>query len=446
MADEDGVQAWQLEDMKLPHMNLVFIGHVDAGKSTISGNVLVLTGMVDERVIEKYERIAKEKNRTSWFLAFIMDENEEERAKGKTVEVGRAYFKTQHRRFTIMDAPGHKNYVPNMIGGASQADVAVLVISARRGEFETGFEGGGQTREHAMLAKTLGVDKLIVVVNKMDESTVEWSEARYKDIQVKLTPFLKSVGFKPSDVTFLPASGFTGENIKDKVESSVCSWYKDKTLLEIFDTMDPPERDVEAAMRMPLLDKFRDGGKNLLLGKVESGKVSNGQDITFEPGGITGKVTSIFVANLEVEEAGAGENIRLCVSGVSDEHIVPGSVMCGSPPVATVERFEAEIMIMDLPESKPVFSTGYSCIMHIHSVVVEVSVGKLVESKDAKTKKVTKNPKFALPKQRVRVKFKVANPVGMCRYKELKQLGRFTLRDEALTIALGKVINYPESQ
>merc|ERR1711871_1550322 len=161
------------------------------GKSTLSGNILYLTGYVDKRTIEKYEREAKEKNRDSWFLAFIMDTNEEERAKGKTVEVGRAHFDSPSKRYTILDAPGHKNYVPSMIAGACQADVGVLVISARKGEFETGFERGGQTREHALLAKTLGVRNLIVVINKMDDPTVEWSKSRYEECIDKFTPYLK---------------------------------------------------------------------------------------------------------------------------------------------------------------------------------------------------------------------------------------------------------------
>ena len=161
------------------HLNVVFIGHVDAGKSTLSGNILYLTGYVDKRTIEKYEREAKQRNRESWFLAFIMDTNEEERAKGKTVEVGRAPFETEAKRYTILDAPGHKNYVPHMISGAAQADVGILVISARRGEFETGFERGGQTREHAMLCKTLGVRFLIVVINKMDDPTVRIPVSMY---------------------------------------------------------------------------------------------------------------------------------------------------------------------------------------------------------------------------------------------------------------------------
>merc|ERR1712151_919601 len=172
-----------------PHLNVVFIGHVDAGKSTTCGNILYLCGCVDDRTVEKYKKEAVDKNRETWFLAYIMDTNEEEKAKGKTVEVGRAHFETENRRFTILDAPGHKSYVPNMIGGASQADVGVLIISARKGEFETGFERGGQTREHATLAKTLGVDKLILAINKMDDPSVEWAQERYDNIVKDMEPF-----------------------------------------------------------------------------------------------------------------------------------------------------------------------------------------------------------------------------------------------------------------
>jgi peptide chain release factor subunit 3 len=163
----------------------------------MGGHILYLTGMVDKRTLEKFERDAKEAGRESWYLSWALDTNKEERAKGKTVEVGRAHFETEKRKYTILDAPGHKNYVPNMIGGAAQADVAVLVISARRGEFETGFERGGQTREHAMLVKTAGVKKLVVVVNKMDDPTVSWSKERYDECKEKLLPFLKQCGYNP---------------------------------------------------------------------------------------------------------------------------------------------------------------------------------------------------------------------------------------------------------
>lgn len=179
------------------HVNVIFLGHVDAGKSTLGGSILYATGMVDERTMEKYKRDAKEAGRETWYLSWALDLTKEERAKGKTVEVGKGFFETEKRRYTILDAPGHKTFVPNMIGGASQADIGVLVISARKGEYETGFEKGGQTREHAVLAKTQGVNKLIVAVNKMDDPTVEWSEERYKECTTKLAIFLKGVGYNP---------------------------------------------------------------------------------------------------------------------------------------------------------------------------------------------------------------------------------------------------------
>ena len=193
----------------------------------MGGNLLYMTGMVDKRTMEKYEREAKDAGRETWYLSWALDSTPQERAKGKTVEVGRAYFETEKRRYTILDAPGHKTYVPSMISGAAQADVAILVISARKGEFETGFERGGQTREHIMLVKTAGVSKVVVVINKMDDPTVTWDKTRYDEIKDKLTPFIKSAGFNlKSDVSFLPVSAYMGNNLKVRVSKSVCPWWE----------------------------------------------------------------------------------------------------------------------------------------------------------------------------------------------------------------------------
>ncbi|SRR6266404_5186608 len=193
----------------------------------MGGNILYLSGTIDKRTMEKYEREAKEAGRETWYLSWALDSTPQERSKGKTVEVGRSYFETEARRYTILDAPGHKTFVPSMISGAAQADVALLVISARKGEFETGFEKGGQTREHIMLVKTAGVNKVVVVINKMDDPTVQWNKARYEEIKEKLAPFVRGAGFNlKSDVSWVPVSAYTGGNLKDRVDKSVCSWWE----------------------------------------------------------------------------------------------------------------------------------------------------------------------------------------------------------------------------
>ena len=258
------------------HVNLIFIGHVDAGKSTLGGSILYATGMVDERTMEKYKREAKEAGRETWYLSWALDLTKEERSKGKTVEVGRGFFETDKRRYTILDAPGHKTFVPNMIAGASQADVGILVISARKGEYETGFEKGGQTREHAILAKTQGVNKLIVVVNKMDDPTVEWSQERYKECTDKLLSFLsRQVGYSKNDVTFMPISAQTTVGIKDRVPKDLAPWYDGPSLLECLDDFKTLERKVKAPFMMPINAKYKDMG-TLIEGKIEAGQIKKG--------------------------------------------------------------------------------------------------------------------------------------------------------------------------
>ncbi|XP_010462768.1 PREDICTED: eukaryotic peptide chain release factor GTP-binding subunit ERF3A [Camelina sativa] len=317
----------EAEANKKRHLNVVFIGHVDAGKSTIGGQILFLSGQVDDRQIQKYEKEAKDKSRESWYMAYIMDTNEEERLKGKTVEVGRAHFETQSTRFTILDAPGHKSYVPNMISGASQADIGVLVISARKGEFETGYERGGQTREHVQLAKTLGVSKLIVVVNKMDDPTVGWSKERYDEIEQKMVPFLKASGYNTKkDVVFLPISGLMGINMDTRMGQTVCPWWSGPCFFEVLDSIEIPPRDPNGPFRksmtrvsahatgltlkmMPIIDKFKDMG-TVVMGKVESGSIKEGDSLVVMPNKEHVKVVAIYCDEDKVKRAGPGENLR----------------------------------------------------------------------------------------------------------------------------------------
>jgi len=241
-------------------------------------------GCVDDRTIEKYKKDAKDKGRDSWWLAYCMDIGEEEQAKGKTVEVGRATFNTKQKQFTVFDAPGHKNYVPNMMVGAALADYAGLVISARKGEFEAGFEKDGQTREHVQLAKSLGVQKLVVVVNKMDEQSVQWSEDRWKEIRTKLEPFLERSGYPAKDVYYVPISGLTGDNIDFKVDPKVCPWYKGETLMDILDNLPVENRDPNGALRIPILEKVKEQGV-VAHGKIESGTIRLGDKIMVSPSG-----------------------------------------------------------------------------------------------------------------------------------------------------------------
>ncbi|KAJ1459892.1 P-loop containing nucleoside triphosphate hydrolase protein [Pelagophyceae sp. CCMP2097] len=441
------------------HLNVVFIGHVDAGKSTLSGNILYLTGYVDKRTIEKYEREAKQRNRESWFLAFIMDTNEEERAKGKTVEVGRAPFATAAKRYTILDAPGHKNYVPHMISGAAQADVGILVISARRGEFETGFERGGQTREHAMLAKTLGVRYLVVVINKMDDATVNWSKDRFDECVSKLKPFLKTCGYIiKSEVKFLPISGLSGANVLVQVPTEQCNWWQecvnagenntaDPTLIQCLDALSLTGRSADSPLRIPVLDRFYERG-TICMGKVESGRVRKGDVLTIMPTKVTCKVEQIYVNETEpVVSAKPGENINMKLSGINVEDISKGFVICGGPTQRrchAVTTFTCQLALVELLEHRPIFTAGYTCMLHAHTCESEVAVAELISQVNAKGKGPQRALHFAKMGALIICKLTVPQTICLEVYDDMAFLGRFTLRDEGKTIAIGKVLSFDD--
>ncbi|KAM1452420.1 hypothetical protein ACFX2I_039392 [Malus domestica] len=437
------------DDMELDkkrHLNVVFIGHVDAGKSTTGGQILFLSGQVDDRTIQKYEKEAKDKSRESWYMAYIMDTNEEERVKGKTVEVGRAHFETETSRFTILDAPGHKSYVPNMISGASQADIGVLVISARKGEFETGYERGGQTREHVQLAKTLGVSKMLVVVNKMDEPTVNWSKERYDEIVTKMIPFLKASGYNvKKDVQFLPISGLMGTNMKTRLDKSVCSWWDGPCLFEALDSIEVPLRDPKGPFRMPIIDKFKDMG-TVVMGKVESGSVREGDSLFVMPNKVPVKAVAIYIDEDRVKRAGPGENLRVRLSGIDDEDILSGFVVSSvAKPIPAVTEFFAQLQILELLDNA-ILTAGYKAVLHIHSIVEECEIIELVSQIDTKTKKpMKKHIRFVKNGAIVVCKIQVSNTICIEKFADFPQLGRFTLRTEGKTIAVGKVIDQPSN-
>ncbi|KAF9153502.1 translation termination factor GTPase eRF3 [Linnemannia schmuckeri] len=429
-ADEDAVDQETLtEFFGKEHMNVIFIGHVDAGKSTMGGRILEASGMIDKRTLEKYEKDAKEAGRDSWYLSWALDTNAEERAKGKTVEVGRAYFETDTRRYTILDAPGHKTYVPSMIGGAAQADVAVLVISARKGEFETGFEKGGQTREHAVLAKNGGINKLVVVINKMDDPTVNWSKERYDECVDKLSPFLKSNRYNlKTDVTFMPVSGYTGANIKKGIDPKDCDWYSGPSLLDYLDSIAITDRKLNAPFRMPISEKYKDMG-TIVVGKIEAGSIKKGAHVLMMPNAVKVEVANIYnELEKEIPVAGVGDNIRLRLRGIEEEH-----------PVHAVSKFEAALGILDL---KNIIASGYTAVLHIHTAIEEITITAMLHLIDKKTGRKSKRPPQFLKKGQQGIVMIETLGGALCveTFADSPQMGRFTLRDEGKTIAIGKII------
>ncbi|TID29739.1 hypothetical protein CANINC_001657 [Pichia inconspicua] len=420
------------------HVSIIFMGHVDAGKSTMGGNILYLTGAVDKRTVEKYEREAKDAGRQGWYLSWIMDTNKEERNDGKTIEVGKSYFETDLRRYTILDAPGHKLYVSEMIGGASQADIGVLVISARKGEYEAGFERGGQSREHAILAKTQGINRLVVVINKMDDPTVGWSEERYNECITKLSTFLRGVGYKKEDVVFMPVSGFSGAGLKDRVSETECPWYKGPSLLEYLDHMPLEQRKINDPFMLPVSGKMKDLG-TVVEGKIESGHVKKGQNLLLMPNKTSVEVLTIYnETEAEADSAFCGEQVRLKLKNVEEEDVSVGYVLTSiSNPVHTVTRFEAEVAIVEL---KSILSSGFSCVMHVHTAIEEVSFVQLLHKLEKGTnRKSKKAPAFAKQGMKIIAVLEATEPVCLETYKDYPQLGRFTLRDQGQTIAIGKV-------
>ena len=419
------------------HVNIIFIGHVDAGKSTLGGAILYATGMVDERTMEKNKKEAKDMGRETWYLSWALDLTKEERSKGKTVEVGRGFFETEKRRYSILDAPGHKTYVPSMIGGASQADVGILVISARKGEYETGFEKGGQTREHAMLAKTQGVNKLVVVINKMDDPTVEWSKERYLECTTKLGQFLKGVGYSlKTDVFFMPIAAQQTIGIKDRIPKGLAPFYDGPSLLEYLDNMSALERKINAPFMMPVNGKYRDMG-TIVEGKIESGVVKKSMALIMMPNRDKVDVAAVYgETEDEVSVAQCGDQARLRLRGIEEEDILPGFVLC-SPKrlVHCVSAFEAQIRVLEL---KSILSAGFDCVMHVHSAIEEVTFAALLHKLQKGTNRKSKvPPSHAKRGDSIIARIEVIGGAGsVCveKFEDYPQLGRFTLRDQVSKI------------
>ncbi|XP_056674811.1 HBS1-like protein isoform X2 [Monodelphis domestica] len=419
-------------------LNLVVIGHVDAGKSTLMGHLLYLLGNVNKRTMHKYEQESKKAGKASFAYAWVLDETGEERERGVTMDVGMTKFETKTKVITLMDAPGHKDFIPNMITGAAQADVAVLVVDASRGEFEAGFETGGQTREHGLLVRSLGVTQLAVAVNKMDQ--VNWQQERFQEITSKLGHFLKQAGFKESDVAFIPTSGLSGENLITKSQSSeLTKWYQGQCLLEQIDSFKPPQRSIEKPFRLCVSDVFKDQGSGFCVtGKIEAGYIQTGDRLLAMPPNETCTAKGIMLHDEPVDWAAAGDHVSLTLVGMDIIKINVGCIFCGpKEPIKACTRFRARILIfnIEIPITK-----GFPVLLHYQTVSEPATIRRLISILHKSTGEVTKKrPKLLTKGQNALVELQTQRPVALELYKDFKELGRFMLRYSGSTIAAGVV-------
>ncbi|XP_068006016.1 HBS1-like protein isoform X2 [Melanerpes formicivorus] len=424
-------------------LNLVVIGHVDAGKSTLMGHLLYLLGNVNKRTMHKYEQESKKAGKASFAYAWVLDETGEERERGVTMDVGMTKFETKTKVITLMDAPGHKDFIPNMITGAAQADVAILVVDASRGEFEAGFETGGQTREHGLLVRSLGVTQLAVAVNKMDQ--VNWQQERFQEITSKLGQFLKQAGFKESDVAYIPTSGLGGENLVTRGQSSdLTQWYKGKCLLEQIDSFKPPQRSVDKPFRLCVADVFKDQGSGFCVtGKIEAGYIQVGDRLLAMPPNETCTAKGITLHDEPVDWAAAGDHVSLTLTGMDIIKINVGCVFCDpKEPIKVCTRFRARVLIfnVEVPITK-----GFPVLLHYQTVSEPATIKRLLSVLHKSTGEVTKKkPKLLTKGQNALIELQTQRPVALELYKDFKELGRFMLRYGGSTIAAGVVTEIKE--
>ena len=422
-----------------PHINLVVIGHVDHGKSTLVGHLLFRLGFVDEKTLRTLEEEAKKKGKESFKFAWLMDRLKEERERGVTIDLSFVKFETKKYYFTIIDAPGHRDFIKNMITGASQADAAILVVSARKGEFEAGMSAEGQTREHLILAKTMGIDQVIVAVNKMDASDVNYSRQRYEQIVAILKKFMKGLGYKVDQIPFIPASAWTGENLIER--SPNMPWYNGPTLVEALDNyIHPPKKPVDKPLRIPIQNVYTIPGVGTVpVGRVETGVLKVGDKVVFMPPGVVGEVRSIEMHHQPIQQAEPGDNIGFNVRGISKRDIKRGDV-AGHPdnPPTVAEEFTARIFIIWHPSAVTV---GYSPVIHAHTASVAARITEIQAKLDPRTGQVVeKNPQFLKMGDAAIVKFKPIKPMVIEKYSEFPQLGRFAMRDMGKTVGIGVVM------
>jgi len=420
-----------------PHLNLVIMGHVDHGKSTTTGHMLYLAGAVDDRTIKAYEEEAKKMGKEAFKYAWILDNLKEERERGLTIDLRFLKFETKKYYFTVIDAPGHRDFVKNMITGASQADGAVLFVSAKRGEFEAGIGPGGQTREHAFLAFTLGVSQLVVAVNKMDDPSVNWSQERYNEIKNEVSRMLKMVGYKVEKFPFVPTSGWTGDNLVK--QSDKMPWYKGPTLFDALEVLEVPSKPLNKPLRIPVQDVYSITGVGTVpVGRVETGVLKENDVVIFMPANKQGEVKSLEMHHTRIPKAEPGDNIGFNVRGIAKTDIRRGDV-CGhiTNPPTVANEFIGQIIVIYHPTA---IAAGYTPVLHHHTGQVACRFTELIRKIDPRTGQVVEEkPTFLKTGDAAVVRMEPLHTVAVETYTEFPELGRFAVRDMGTTIAAGVV-------
>jgi elongation factor 1-alpha len=415
-----------------PHLNLAVIGHVDHGKSTLVGRLMYETGAVDQHTIDEYRKEAATKGKATFEFAWVMDSLKEERERGVTIDIAHQRFDTDKFYFTVVDCPGHRDFVKNMITGASQADAAILVVAAPDGVM-------AQTREHVFLARTLGVNQLIIAVNKMDATEPVYSEKRYLEVKEEVGKLLRMVGYKVDEIPFVPVSAFVGDNLVKSSDNT--KWYKGATLIEALNALKVPQKPTSLPLRVPVQDVYTISGVGTVpVGRVETGVMKKGDKIIFEPASVVGEVKSIEMHHEEVTEAFPGDNIGWNVRGVSKNDIRRGDV-CGhtEKPPSVAKEFTAQIVVLQHPSA---ISAGYTPVFHCHTAQVACTVLEIKAKLDPRTGSVKEqNPSFIKAGDAAIILVKPSKPMVIEKVKEIPQLGRFAIRDMGQTIAAGMCQN-----
>ncbi|RDI72629.1 translation elongation factor EF-1 subunit alpha [Halopelagius longus] len=416
-----------------PHQNLAIIGHVDHGKSTLVGRLLFETGSVPEHIIEQYRDEAESKGKSGFEFAYVMDNLAEERERGVTIDIAHQRFDTEKYYFTIVDTPGHRDFVKNMITGASQADHAVLVVAADDGV-------APQTREHVFLARTLGIETLIVAVNKMD--VVDYSEDAYEEVKEEVRTLLEQVRFGTDDASFIPISAFEGDNVAEKSENT--SWFDGPTILESLNGLPEPSPPTDAPLRLPIQDVYTISGIGTVpVGRVETGMLRTGDSVSFQPSDVSGEVKTVEMHHEEVEEAGPGDNVGFNVRGIGKNDIRRGDVAGpAEEPPTVAETFQAQIVVMQHPS---VITAGYTPVIHAHTAQVACTFESLDKKLDPKSGEVAEeNPDFVKAGDAAVVTLRPQKPLVVEPSSEIAELGSFAIRDMGQTIAAGKVLSVNE--